>query len=208
MSDFKFEDSAGARERSRKLKGKYDTLLRTSTDDDHKHYFRITTHPEGFNNGYPYYFSALSQLRLVPGTHSEVKRPESKQQVVDFVSDEIAMLAEARRRAFARETRLRRLQTTLQKIWQSLFFNIIIMLLIVSNFVFTVRGMENKNPERDAFYEKVDLLYTVIFALGTPLPLARQNHLLSISPFNFRIPSVYTAPTQTKAARGFFSFKK
>ncbi len=50
--------------------------------------------------------------------------------------------------------------------WNSSAFNAVVLLVIVSNFVFTVRGMENDNPDDDAFFELVDLLYTVVFALG------------------------------------------
>ncbi len=50
--------------------------------------------------------------------------------------------------------------------WNSSYFNAVTLILIVSSFYFTFNGMQNVDPELDNFYERVDLIYTIIFATG------------------------------------------
>ena len=57
-------------------------------------------------------------------------------------------------------------QARLQKVWESPAFHFVTLALIVSNFVFTIKGMENKNPNLVDFYERIDTIYTVLFAAG------------------------------------------
>jgi hypothetical protein len=58
------------------------------------------------------------------------------------------------------------IQKNLQKVWNSSYFNAVTLILIVSSFYFTFNGMQNVDPEMDNFYERVDLIYTIIFATG------------------------------------------
>ena len=57
-------------------------------------------------------------------------------------------------------------QARLQKVWDSNYFHVATLALIVSNFVFTIKGMENKNPKLVDLYERIDTIYTVLFAAG------------------------------------------
>jgi F0F1-type ATP synthase delta subunit len=57
-------------------------------------------------------------------------------------------------------------QKKMQKVWNSPYFNAVTVSLIVSSFSFTFNGVQNVDPEMDNFYERVDLIYTIIFAAG------------------------------------------
>ena len=46
---------------------------------------------------------------------------------------------------------------------------LLLLFLIVSNFVFTVQDMENKDPDWVGFYSNAELAYTVLFSIGLAL---------------------------------------
>ena len=58
--------------------------------------------------------------------------------------------------------------------WNSVLFNFLLLVLIVSNFAFSVMQLENKDPDMQPFFENVDFVYTIIFAIGGPSP--RPTH--------------------------------
>jgi hypothetical protein len=152
---------------------------------------RIVTDPEGFNRGHPFYFllkketysslkgalhwkqatkgisrtlSNLNWQNKAPQTNAVSKKSEDQK-----VVRKLQKLAHKRRLEVKRETRFLRLQTYLQSIWNSKRFNFIVLFLIVSNFVFTVQQLENTDPARQPYFEKIDLAYTIIFSCGDSL---------------------------------------
>jgi hypothetical protein len=153
-----YDDSDNHLNERNRLLGKYDRLL--SNPDHTFACLRITTIPEGFNDGRPYYFQF--------GSNFESRNPV-KESIEEFARD-IRELAETQKQSAALQVRLRRFQAGLQSVWHSTAFNLVVLALIVSNFVFTVRGMESTNPDDDAFYERVDLIYTILFTIGASHP--------------------------------------
>jgi hypothetical protein len=147
---------------------------------------RIVTDPEGFNRGIPYYFVVKNDsYRSWKGTldwkqarsgfkrtlsnwqqkqHSEAYSSKKKLDVK--VAGKLKKLATNRRLEVKRETRFLRFQAFLQYIWNSKRFNLILLFLIVSNFVFTVQQLENTDPSRQRYFETIDLAYTIIFSIG------------------------------------------
>jgi hypothetical protein len=126
---------------------------------------RIETDPSGFNRGQTYYFLLRKQdcpcLDIVHGLAPLRNRTDA-----EFLAARFAALAARRGAEHARETRFLRLQRRLRRAWDSVAFNLAVLLLIASNFVFTVAQLENKDPQQQSFFEHVDLAYTIIFALG------------------------------------------
>ncbi len=149
-----YEDSDNHVKERNQLLDKYDRML--SNPDHALPCLRITTAPEGFNDGRPYYFLFGSDF---------VSNDPAKPSIEEFAR-EIRELSETQKQSAAFQVRLRRFQAALQSVWQSTAFNLVVLALIVSNFVFTVRGMESTNPDDDGFFERVDLIYTLFFALG------------------------------------------
>jgi hypothetical protein len=129
---------------------------------------RITTVAGGFNNGQPYYFSNLCNL------HCKNSNPQHSQQqdAIQAFVREMNDLTKTYKELHAVETRFERLQANLKSIWGSFYCNILILVIIVSNFVFTIRGMEVSSDTSDyKFYERVDLAYTILFTIGSVLQL-------------------------------------
>jgi hypothetical protein len=58
-------------------------------------------------------------------------------------------------------------------VWNSPYFNAVALSVIVSSFFFTFNDLQNVDPEMDSFYQRVDLIYTIIFAAGNCLHLLR-----------------------------------
>jgi hypothetical protein len=162
-----------------------------SHDGELESFLKITTKSlHGFNRGRPYYFT------IIKDSFRSLKRPagqndgdtlegqdDTQKKVLERVCRELDSLADRRRTTFKREHRFQLFQEKLQAVWDSLAFNICVLILISSNFIFTVMQLENKDPARQSFYEAVDLSYTIIFTAGlspTP-PGQRQLHALSIS---------------------------
>ncbi len=111
--------------------------------------------------------AAMMRARPLPGRPG---RRDSTTLIHEHNSGEVAKmlakLAFKRKVDFSRETRFIRLQAFLQEIWNSLPFNMVVLLLIVSNFIFTVQQLENNDPGRQRFFETVDMAYTVLFSIG------------------------------------------
>jgi hypothetical protein len=165
---------------------------------DEKSYFegilRIVTDPEGFNRGYPYYFllkkdtynswtGTLDWKQARRNWHVNIAKTKlvSKSPQNEKVVRKLKKLALKRRLESKRESRFLRLQAYLQSIWNSKRFNIIVLFLIVSNFVFTVQQLENTDPARQRYFEKIDLAYTIIFSCGdSPLQFSPLSHVLCV----------------------------
>ena len=145
------EDTYNSRDKHQRMKDKYDRLLLRSNPN--LTCLRITTIPEGLNDGWPYYF--LFGQTNESSASDVAKRNESLKKV----ADEITKLAKAQKQSVALKVRFRRFQAALQTVWQSLAFNIAIMILIVSNFAFTVRGMGIDDPDDLAFFEQAGLCH-------------------------------------------------
>jgi hypothetical protein len=133
---------------------------------------RIETKPSGFNRGAPYYFL------LRRGKYSAVKNSgdvESRSlesvQDISEVANQLCRIAAKRRMDYERETRFHRFQQSLLRVWNSMPFNLLVLGLIVSNFIFTVQQLENSDSGRQRFFETVDLAYTIIFSIGARPPL-------------------------------------
>jgi hypothetical protein len=142
---------------------------------------RIVTDPEGFNRGAPYYFVLRKgTLKTWKGTlhwkqaregltrtlsHWQLRRSAanraSARPLDQTVAKKLRTLAARRRRDAERETRFLRLQARLQEVWDSVPFNLAVLFLIVSNFVFTVQQLENRDPARQRYFEVVDLTSSV-----------------------------------------------
>jgi hypothetical protein len=140
-----------------------------------------------------YYFT------IIKGTFRSLKKPagqidedalkaqdDTQTKDLERVYRELDSLAIRRRKKFKRDHRFQLFQEKLQAVWDSFAFNICVLLLISSNFIFTVLQLENKDPARQSFFEAVDLSYTVIFSAGYPpntrTPPGRfQPHVLSIA---------------------------
>jgi hypothetical protein len=154
-----YEDSDDHVNERNRLLGKYDRML-----SNPGHTFaclRITTTPKGFNDGRPYYFRF----------GSDFDSSDNKKHSIEELAEEIRDLSDKQRQSFDFQVRLQHVQATLQRVWQSTAFNSVVLALIISNFIFTVRGMESTSPDDDAFFERVDLIYTVLFALGASTSL-------------------------------------
>jgi hypothetical protein len=154
-----YEDREDHINERNRLLGKYDHIL-----SNQEHTFaclRITTTPQGFNDGRPYYFRF--------GSYFDSSNHEKH--LIEELAVEIRNLSEKQRQSVAFQVRVQRGQAALQRVWQSTAFNLVVLALIISNFIFTVRGMESTNPDDDAFFERIDLIYTVLFALGASTSL-------------------------------------
>jgi hypothetical protein len=127
---------------------------------------RIATAPAGFNHGQTYHF--ILRKQDYPCVDSEEAVPLRNRAEAEALAARLAALAARRRAESARETRFLRLQRRLRRAWDSIPFNVALLVLIVSNFAFTVEQLQNTDPERQPFFERVDLAYTAIFALGPP----------------------------------------
>ncbi len=160
-------DFDSLKEKSEVLQKKYDELLTADgVDSASSGILRITTKHGGFNEGQPYYFSHIQELRTTGSDARHTSIGDEPHSVIDVVEGHISKLSHAYKQVFAIETRFQRLQAGLRSTWNSLPFNMIILALIVSNFIFTVKGMENTDPANDGFYERLDLIYTIIFSIG------------------------------------------
>ena len=97
---------------------------------------RISTIAAGFNHGQDYYFLVRKDgHRLLDAGGGEVPATGDD---AGKLSRWLAALAERRRGEHASETLFLRMQQRLQAVWDSLPFNMGVLVLIVSNFVFTV----------------------------------------------------------------------
>jgi hypothetical protein len=130
---------------------------------------RIRTKPSHFNRGEPYYFLLKKQNFSCIDAESNTVPLHSRPDVEDL-ADRLSTMAARRRTEYARENRFRHLQKLLRLGWNSYQFNLLVLLLILSNFAFTVLQLENQDPDMQVFYENVDLAYTIIFTLGAPPP--------------------------------------
>jgi hypothetical protein len=96
---------------------------------------RISTSPGGFNHGQTYHFLVRrDNHRQLDKSSEELLVSDDSGRLVQC----IATLAERRRREHASETRFARMQQRLQAVWDSVPFNVAVLALITSNFVFTV----------------------------------------------------------------------
>jgi hypothetical protein len=164
-TSFLYEDNNHINDKNQRLMDKYDRVL--ANPDRTFSCLRITTTPEGFNDGRPYYFRF--------GSDFDDSNPD-KEPILTFAG-RIEELSDAQKQSVAFRVRFRRFQAALQRVWQSVPFNMLVLFLIVSNFFFTVRGMENTDPDSDAFFEWVDMIYTILFTLGArPHPSAPCKH--------------------------------
>jgi hypothetical protein len=136
-----------------------------STDNAREPVLRIMTKPSKFNRGEPYYF-LLRQQDCPCLDASESTTPLRTREDADALIARLATLAKCRHTEHAREYRFRRLQKRLRRWWNSVPFNLVVLVLIVSNFAFTVMQLENTDPDMQPFYENVDLAYTVLFTAG------------------------------------------
>jgi hypothetical protein len=124
----------------------------------------IETAPSGFNRSQTYHF--ILRKQDYPCVDADDYLPMQNRADASALATRLAALAARRRAESARETRFLRMQMRLCRAWNSLPFNLIVLVLIVSNFVFTVEQLQNNDPARQPFFEQVDLVYTIIFALG------------------------------------------
>jgi hypothetical protein len=168
------------------------TLFPDSTQDTSGGFLKIETKEKGFNAGRWFYFMIKGETFRTSKKKRSTKDGEARfgsnsgnkdanfvaKDELKFVKRELSRLADKRKVSFNREHRFQLLQETLQAAWNSIPFNLCVLLLIVSNFIFTVRQLENTDPSQQPFYERVDLIYTIIFSAGdaircSPRPMCR-----------------------------------
>ncbi len=136
---------------------------------------RILTKPGEFNSGEPYYFLLPKQDCHCVDTEARTM-PLHTRDDADAIASRLASLAARRRTEHARENRFHSLQKNLCRAWNSIAFNLLVLVLIMSNFAFTVMQLENKDPDMQRFYENVDFSYTIIFAVGIFSPLSSHTN--------------------------------
>ncbi len=105
---------------------------------------RISTVPEGFNRGQSYYF--LLREQDFPCLDEGGPVALRTRADADALAARLAAATVRRRVDHARETRFLRLQRRMQRAWDSVAFNLIVLVLIVSNFVFTVKQARSLSP--------------------------------------------------------------
>jgi hypothetical protein len=126
---------------------------------------RIITHPTGFNRGIAFYFLVKKDPISAVKSRMDLENAVLESRLTELAK-QLSHLAAKRRADHRRETRFRRFQHALQYVWDSTAFNLVVLGLIVSNFIFTVQQLENNDPGRQRFFESVDLAYTIIFTIG------------------------------------------
>ena len=145
---------------------------------------KITTKKDGFHGGRPFYFMVKKdswKSTMRPQKSNEKDQDASTNaRHLHTVCRKLEVLADIRKTIYSHEHRFQLLQETLQAMWDSIPFNISVLLLIVSNFVFTVLQLENKDPSQQPFYETVDLVYTTFFCAGNAPCLPPHQHLLHV----------------------------
>ena len=135
---------------------------------------RILTKPGQFNRGEPYYFLLRKQDCPCVDTEDH-SMPLHTRADAEGLASRIASLAARRHTEHAREHRFDSLQKKLCRAWNSVAFNLLVLVLIASNFAFTVLQLENKDPNMQSFYEDVDFAYTIVFAVGILYPFPPQD---------------------------------
>ncbi len=134
---------------------------------------RILTKPGRFNHGEPYYFILHEQDCPCVDAEGQTT-PLRTRDDAEALTSRLASLAARRRTEHARENRFDSMQKNLRRVWDSVAFNLLVLVLIASNFAFSVMQLENKDPDMQPFYENVDFTYTIIFAVGVFSP--RPTH--------------------------------
>ena len=147
----------------------------------------------GFNGGRTYYFMVKKKSYRLSGKSSggDAKQDSSapsttpgldkKEGELEQVCHKLRTLNVKRQQAYYRHHAFRLFQANLQLIWDSLAFNFCVLILIVSNFIFTVQQLENKDPSQQPYYERIDLIYTIIFCVGNASrcpPYQLQFHII------------------------------
>jgi hypothetical protein len=152
-----------------KCPGNVVELLDTFIEENpSEHVLEISTKPGGFNDGQPYVFKSFKNIKKSAPSSSEGRQnSNTSHENFERVERMIRKLASAYKKVFMIESRFDRLQQSMQKIWKSTIFNFILLFIIVSNFAFTVKGLENTDSSNDAFFERVDIVYTVLFSVGS-----------------------------------------
>jgi hypothetical protein len=150
----------------------------------YENFVRIVTHPEGFNRGHPFYFllrkgsflhwKKQKSSRPLFGLSFATKHGRANDATQNEPEDQrfvrkVKWLAAARHKEVERKTWFSRLQIYLQRIVHSGVFTMVVLALLISNFVFTVQQLENDDPSRQPYFEKIDMAYTIIFSIGSAL---------------------------------------
>jgi hypothetical protein len=182
----------GSHETEQQIEEKLEKLMSGSGRElytDYEGFLKISTvkKKHGFNGGRPFYFmvknNSYRSLKRMSVALDSNKKSGALQTVLSRVSRkdsagnknetdlervlrELQTLTTSRQLAFKRLHRFRRLQGKLQEIWDSVPFNVCLLFLIVSNFVFTVQQLENKDPSMQSYFERIDLVYTIFFCFG------------------------------------------
>jgi hypothetical protein len=151
-----------------KIQSKLRLKIEDSAQDCCDRILRITANPSGFNRGIPFFFLVKNKkpIRLVKTWTELEKDVLQKQGGLIKLANQLSTLATKRRTDHKRETRFLRFQQALQCVWDSMAFNLVVLGLIVSNFIFTVQQLENNDPGQQRYFENVDLAYTIIFTIG------------------------------------------
>jgi hypothetical protein len=127
----------------------------------------ISAKTEGFNQGQTYCFVARKQQHpyLKSGVGLITKDMFDGADLI-ALSEKLAKLASRYHTEFVRRNMFIGLQRRLKTVWNSIPFNLAVLTLIVSNFVFTVQQMENDDPARQPCFDRLDLSCTVLFIIG------------------------------------------
>jgi hypothetical protein len=140
----------------------------------------VSTENEGFNRGQTYYFVVRNQqYPFLKSKVGVIKKDMFDSADLTALSESMIYQASKHRTDFERKNMFTRIQKLLQMVWDSIPFNLAVLALIVSNFVFTVQQMENDDPARQPYFDRIDLAYTVLFTIGVYLVLPFRTRCCS-----------------------------
>jgi hypothetical protein len=110
---------------------------------------------------------SLSGKALVPNVQKRV--------TVRELAAELRQLATARVQALERKSRLAHLRRRLKRMWDSAWFNAIVLVLLASNFILIIQEVENRDPDMTPYFKRVNICYTVAFSVGALRPCDRAR---------------------------------
>ena len=152
-----------------------DKIIHTSASrDDNAHNYhelvlKMTTRSLRFNRGQNIYFMIKKQDYPCVHKTDLIKRPLQVQEDCSAFANRLWRMSRLRRAEAESLTNFKHIQQSILYVWRQRVVRLLLLFLIVSNFVFTVQDMENKDPDWVGFYSNAELAYTVLFSIGLAL---------------------------------------
>ena len=151
----------------------FDKVVHTSASRDHNAHnchelvLKLSTKSVGFNRCQTIYFMLKKQDYPCVNKTELIKRPLQVQEDCSAFANRLWRMSRLRRAEAESLTNFRHIQKSILYVWRQRVVRLLLLFLIVSNFVFTVQDMENKDPDWVGFYSNAELAYTVLFSIGT-----------------------------------------